>query len=275
MEAEPAALDAAALAAALVRLRERRPLVHHITNAVTSAYVADVTTCLGASPVMASDEAEVAEVAARSSALMLNVGTPTPARYQSMQIAGREANSREVPVVLDPVGVGVSAFRREGVAGLLANVAIAVVRGNAAEIAQLQLGDDQEPSLGTEAPAGSVPSVTQAGAVSRRLRAVVAVTGQADLVVAGGRALRFTGGHSRMAKVVGTGCMASAAIACFAAVERDYFLAAVAGLVAMSLAGERAVATGAGDGSLRPAMLDALARLTPDDIEERARLSPC
>jgi hydroxyethylthiazole kinase len=275
MEAEPAALDAAALAAAFARLRERRPLVHHITNVVTAAYVADVTTCLGASPIMASDKAEVAEVVARSGALVLNVGTPTPSRFLSMQIAGREANSRGVPVVLDPVGVGVSTFRREGVAGLLDSVAMAVVRGNAAEVAQLQLDDDQEPSLGTEAPAGRVLSSTQAGNVSRTLGAVVAVTGQSDLVVEGGRALRLTGGHSRMAEVVGTGCMASAAIACFAAVERDHFLAAVAGLLAICLAGERAVATGAGHGSLRPAMLDALARLSPDDIEDNARISPC
>ena len=54
-----------------------------------------------------------------------------------MLIAGRAANARGVPVVLDPVGAGATSYRTETSRRILGEVDVAVLRGNAGEIAAL------------------------------------------------------------------------------------------------------------------------------------------
>ena len=46
----------------LLRIRDRHPLVHHITNFVVMNDTANATLALGATPVMAHAKAEVAEM---------------------------------------------------------------------------------------------------------------------------------------------------------------------------------------------------------------------
>ncbi|MGI8650597.1 MAG: hydroxyethylthiazole kinase, partial [Rubrobacter sp.] len=89
---------------ALRKLAEKKPLVHHLTNYVTANLVANVTLAVGALPVMAHAREEVEEMASGASALVINIGTLDPATVESMLNAGKTANERGIPVVLDPVG---------------------------------------------------------------------------------------------------------------------------------------------------------------------------
>ena len=106
-------------AAAATRLRISRPVIHHITNYVSMTRSADATAAIGARPIMAADQREVAEVTARADALVLNTGTPSPQRLRAARIALRSAIHHAVPVVFDPVGVGSSHLRTAGVLRLL------------------------------------------------------------------------------------------------------------------------------------------------------------
>lgn len=94
-------------------LREKNPLVHNITNVVVTNYVANGLLSLGASPVMAYAKEEVADMAKIASSLVLNIGTLSTTEIEAMIIAGKAANLSGVPVVLDPVGAGATAFRTE------------------------------------------------------------------------------------------------------------------------------------------------------------------
>src|SRR5439155_13534803 len=87
-------------------LRERRLLVHQITNYVVMNETANATLALGALPVMAHAREEVEEMVGLAGALVLNIGTLSPHWVDAMLAAGRAANARDVPVVLDPVGAG-------------------------------------------------------------------------------------------------------------------------------------------------------------------------
>ena len=69
---------------------------------------------------------------------------------------------------------------------------------------------------------------------------MVAITGARDVLSDGQRVLGVDNGHRWLTTVTGTGCMSSAAIAAFAAVEPDPLIAAAAGLAALGLAAERA-----------------------------------
>jgi hydroxyethylthiazole kinase len=130
-------LDPAAAAALLARVREARPLVHHITNTVTQNDVANATLAIGAAPVMAHAPEEVEAMVAQAGALVLNLGTPTIAEVDAMLRAARRANTGGIPVVLDPVGVGATTFRTAQAERLLGEVRVACIRGNAGEIAAL------------------------------------------------------------------------------------------------------------------------------------------
>src|SRR5881397_4455015 len=111
---------------ALRRLRERKPLVHQITNYVVMNETANATLALGALPVMAHAREEVEEMASLASALVLNIGTLSPPWVEAMLAAGRAANAAGVPVVLDPVGAGATTYRTDTAKRILGEVEVAV-----------------------------------------------------------------------------------------------------------------------------------------------------
>ena len=57
-------------------LKERRPLVHCITNPVTMSFVASALTALSVRAIMANSTNEVEEVAENAGALLINTGVP-------------------------------------------------------------------------------------------------------------------------------------------------------------------------------------------------------
>ena len=134
----------------LRELRERKPLVHQITNYVVMNETANATLALGALPVMAHAPEEVEEMVGLASALVLNIGTLSEHWIEAMLIAGRAASARGIPVVLDPVGAGATAYRTDTARRILDEVDVTVLRGNAGEVATL---------VGAEAEVRGVESI--------------------------------------------------------------------------------------------------------------------
>jgi len=255
----------------LRRLRERKPLVHQITNYVVMNETANATLALGALPVMAHAREEVEEMAALAGALVINIGTLSPAWVEAMLAAGRAANAAGVPVVLDPVGAGATRYRTETAKRILDEVDVAVLRGNAGEVATL-VGVDAE-VRGVESIGAGADAAELARTAARQLGVVASVTGAVDHVSDGDAAAAIANGHPLLASVTGTGCMSTAVTACFAAVAGSPFDAAVEGLVAFGVAGEDAAAAAKGPGSFHVGLYDALAALDPRTLDERAKLA--
>ncbi len=255
---------ASAAAEQLTRLRERRPLIHHITNFVVMNITANITLCAGALPVMAHARQEVEDMTASADALVLNIGTLWPEQVEAMLLAGGRANAKGIPIVLDPVGAGATPYRTETAHRLLNELSIAIVRGNAAEIAALT---GLEAGIrGVEAVAASGDPATIALALARRYHCSAAVTGAVDVVTDGERLFRVHNGYPLMAKVTGTGCMATSVIAAFSAIEKDSALAAAAALACYGLAGERAAERAMGPGSFQMHLFDALTALDKEAV---------
>jgi hydroxyethylthiazole kinase len=253
--------------ASLAALRERRPLVHQITNYVVMNETANATLALGALPVMAHAVEEVEEMVGLASALVLNIGTLSPQWVEAMLLAGRAANAGGVPIVLDPVGAGATRYRTETAKRLLHELEIAVVRGNAGEVANL-VGRPAE-VRGVESVGASV----SAREAARALGVVVAVTGPVDQVSDGDITHLVDNGHELLAAVSGTGCMATAITGCFLAVKPHAPLeAGVEALAAFGVAAEDAAQGARGPGTFHAALYDALASLTPGDLDSRAVL---
>ena len=254
----------------LRRLREAKPLVHQITNYVVMNETANATLALGALPVMAHAREEVEEMAALAGALVLNIGTLSPPWVDAMVAAGKVANERGVPVVLDPVGAGATRYRTETATRILDEVRVAVLRGNAGEVATL-VGEEAE-VRGVESIGAGGDAAELAARAGAQLGLVAAVTGPVDHVSDGERTIAVENGDAMLATITGTGCISSALTGCFLAVNSDRPLdAAAEALVALGVAGEDAARDAKGPGSFHVNLYDALAALDPATLDRRAR----
>jgi hydroxyethylthiazole kinase len=251
----------------LRKLGEERPLVHHITNYVSVSLVANVTRCTGALPVMAHAHEEVEEMSSLASALVLNIGTLDPDQIESMLVAGRKANERGIPVILDPVGAGATTRRTETAERLLSGLEISAVCGNAGEVATLA-GLSAE-VRGVESLSGDAKEAAMQAA--RALGVTVAATGETDYVSDGGRVLAVENGHPLLGHVVGSGCASTAVVGCFAAAGEGDPETVAEALAFFGRAGEVAAEEAGGPGTFEPRLLDAIVGLAaePDGLNGR------
>ena len=220
----------------LTKVREQKPLVHHLTNWVTIYDCAQIVKSLGASPVMAHAKEEVADMASIASSLALNIGTLTTEFVESMKIATRTANMREIPVVLDVCGAGATKFRDDKCFELIEETRIDVIKGNASEIARIAGEDVQTKDVDASDVKKDLAFVAQN--LARDKDCTVVVTGQTDIIADKNRIYVVMNGHEMMGNVVGTGCMATSVIGTFAAVEEDLVKACSSALVCFGLAAE-------------------------------------
>ena len=230
------------------------PLIHNITNYVTANDVANVLLACGASPIMADEEAEVEEITAHCMGLNLNLGTLNQKKIPAMQKAGKMANKLGHVVVLDPVGVGASSFRKQTAEQLLKEVRFDAIRGNISEIKTLaSLCGTQEKNSGNMAvsdtmdvekitdksdhcgkitgidgsgrgvDADNADTVTEenlaqhisnAKMLSKKLQTIVAITGAIDLVTDGSSCYVIRNGNPQMGHVTGAGCQLSGISCC-------------------------------------------------------------
>lgn len=254
----------------MARVRRQRPLIHHITNFVVMNATANITLCMGALPVMAHALEEVEEIVDAAGALVLNLGTLWPELVEGMLLAGRRANLRGIPIILDPVGAGATRLRTESAHRLLKELSIAVVRGNLAEVAALAGMESKIRGVESMGSAGDSPLA--ASQFAKKFGCVAAVTGPIDVVTDGVRFLQIANGHPLMAMVTGTGCMATSVVAACAAVEKDAVIAAAAALAAYGLAGEIAAEKAQGPGTFQVHLFDAVAGLTEDALRTGMRI---
>lgn len=255
----------------LAAIREKKPLVHNITNLVVMNITANALLSMGASPVMAHAENEVEEMVSLADALVLNIGTLTDEWIASMIRAGKKATLLNTPIVFDPVGAGATPFRTESAQKIINQVNVRVIRGNASEILSLRRSDSKTKGV------DSGHSVEEAAEIAKTLagerETTIAVTGPMDLVTDGHTAFRVENGHPLMGRVTGTGCTATAVIGAFLAVDDDPLMAAVSALAFFGLAGERAAQRAQAPGSFQVALMDALYTLTPADVNAGVKIT--
>jgi hydroxyethylthiazole kinase/thiamine-phosphate diphosphorylase len=244
-------------------IRNRRPLVYCVTNYVTMDWIARGLLAAGARPIMTLDPGEATLMGGIASGVLLNMGTWSPTLQQTMLAAGKAANAKGVPVVLDPVGAGGLETRTHLAHELLENVKVAAIRGNAGEIAAL--AGNSGLVRGVDSLAAATDHVVAAARqVARRYHCIVAATGPVDVISDGTRTLVVRSGHSLMGDIPGAGCLGGALVAAAlgaAAPDADR-LQVVADLHLLAgTAGELAAARSSGPGTFEPAYLDALASL--------------
>ena len=261
-------------------IRQTAPLIHHITNYVTVNDVANITLACGASPVMADDVEETAEITQLAAGLCLNIGTLNGRTIPAMLSAARKAKELNHSVVLDPVGAGATKLRTQTALDILQTGSVTCVRGNISEIKTLIHGTGNTKGV----DAAAVDSVTEENLASscafakqaaQQLNTIVAITGAIDLVADTKNCYIIRNGHPEMSRITGTGCQCSALVAsCIAANPAKPLEAAAAAVMAMGLAGEIAYSrlqAGEGNSTYRNRIIDAIYHLSGQELAEGAR----
>jgi hydroxyethylthiazole kinase len=258
---------------------------------------------------MAEDLNEVEEVTSIADALVINTGILTESKLSSMLAAGKKANKLSHPVILDPVGAGVSKFRTYAILRLIKELSIQVVRGNSSEIKKLyeiysmnsgtlriETGDNPiiAETLRTETGINPVKGVDVSDTdiitknnldyfimVAKELAgytgAVIVMTGAIDIITDGCSVRLVHNGNAMLKQVTGSGCMLSSVIGAYCGANpKECMEACVAAVGAIGLCGEYAyekiVRNQEGSASYRIYLIDFLNQLDGDGLKQGIRL---
>ena len=232
-------------------IRQNRPLVHCITNVVTVNDCANILLAVGASPTMAHHPAEAAEVTAGCKSLVINLGATES--FRAAQEAAIQADQLSHPIVIDPVGIGGSTYRREFLQELLQKVHPACIRGNVSEMQALltnratvtgvdamdvnteHTGKDNTGSLAIDRK--KLQKMAETFAMQHSC--ILMISGEVDFLTDGRQSWQVANGSCMMSRITGTGCMLSALLGAFLSQENSV-TAAVCACGFMGICGENA-----------------------------------
>ncbi|PKZ28764.1 hydroxyethylthiazole kinase [Campylobacter ureolyticus] len=225
----------------LNNLKQKNPLIHCITNYVTVNDVANSLIAIGASPVMADEPSESGEITAISNGLLINLGTLNLNTIKAMQNSIKMANSLNLPVVLDPVGVGASTLRNETAINFLKEYKFSIIKGNISEIKFLN--GEKSIAKGVDASLKDLNDdilnrVNLAKELSIKIDAAIVITGKIDVVAFKNEAYLLKNGSSLMGKFSGSGCILGGICTAFLASNTDPLKSAIMGVLAECIAGE-------------------------------------
>ena len=251
-------------------VEENQPLIHCITNPISINQCANGILAIGARPIMAEHPKEVADITRTAGSLILNIGNITDARIESILISAKEAQKTGIPVLLDAVGIGCSALRREYVRELLRTAVPTVIKGNYSEIQALYR--ESYHSSGVDADSSLDIQTTDHAALTlaRSLKAVILASGKVDIVTDGKCLYHIHNGTAQLSMVTGTGCLQGALCAAYLSAKPG-IEAVITGCSVLGICGELAQ-TDLGTGTFLCNLMDALSTLTDAQVERNLKL---
>ncbi len=255
------------------QLRQKNPLVHNITNIVVANYVANGLLSIGASPLMSNAIEEMNELESICQALVINIGTLTSKQVKAMIEAGKSANKYNIPVVLDPVGVGATTFRKQTVEKLLNEIKFTAIRGNAGEIAHLAQVAWNAKGVDAGSGNGNLEEIVKT--VAQKYDCIVALSGEIDYISDGQKIAKIGNGTALFPKITGSGCLLSAVLGAFLSLDENKFELCVNACTSYAIAGEMA-----GEnlktyqtGQFYTSLLDNLALIDDEIVKKYKRVS--
>ncbi|CAI2551409.1 Hydroxyethylthiazole kinase [Apilactobacillus kunkeei] len=253
------------------QIRENSPIILNISNMVTPQHVADAINFIGASPIMFDDIKEASDLVNISNALVINMGSSNDADVEKSISAGKYANQKGIPVVIDPVAIGASKLRQNNFAKVAKEVKFEGVRGNAGELAFL--ADIEWNAQGIDAGNGDGDLHQIAETVAKKFDCITLLSGVTDVISDGSKTVEVKNGHHYFAVNVGCGDMLDGILGACLAVDNSLDSAVLASSI-LSIAGE--IAGGITDNlpySFLSTVFNTLYQLTDEEINEFQKLS--
>ncbi len=248
------------------KVKQDRPLIHCITNPISINQCANTILAVGGRAIMAEHPLEVREITGSSNALMLNMGNITDAKMESFLISASAAREKNIPIVLDAVGVACSSLRKRYVTKLFDTAIPTVIKGNYSEIYALYRESYSSPGIDADVLLTKDTLKNAAESLARQYNNIILVTGKNDIITDGRKTVYVNNGTPRLSTITGTGCMLGALCASYLA-SVNKIDAVTASCVMMGICGQEAQ-TDKGNGTYFVNLMDALSTLTNEKIEK-------
>lgn len=264
----------------LNQIKEKNPLTHCITNSVTINDCANAALAIGGSPFMAEDAEELEEVVTIADALVINIGKLSKEQIKSMHVSAEVANKTNTPIILDPVGVGVTELRNKTTLDLINNYKMAAIRGNISEIKAIAkligIIDDNNTAKGVDVNIDDIITEDNLEAngnlikeIAKQLDTTILASGPIDILSDGETTIIIDNGDDMMPLITGSGCMLSTIVGSCIGGSTPLEGTLVA-ILAMNIAGEKARAKvnekNEGTGSFRAYLIDYLYKTNAESL---------
>ena len=267
-------------------IREKNALTHCITNSVTINDCANAVLAIGGSPFMAEDAEELEEVVTIADVLVINIGKLSKEQIESMHISSKTANKTNTPIILDPVGVGVTELRNKTTMDLINDYDITAIRGNITEIKAIAklagVLDESNTAKGVDVNIDDI--ITEENLkgngeliceLASKLNTTILASGPIDILSDGNLTVAIDNGDDMMPLITGSGCMLSSIVgSCIGG--SNPFDGSLVAILAMNIAGERARAKvdekDEGTGSFRTYLIDYLYKTDSETLTEKANI---
>lgn len=270
----------------LKSIKEKNALTHCITNSVTINDCANAVLAIGGSPFMAEDAEELEEVVTIADVLVINIGKLSKDQIKSMKISSQTANKTNTPIILDPVGVGVTELRNRTTMDLIENYDIAAIRGNISEIKAIAklvgVLDESNTAKGVDVNLDDIITEENLKAngdliceLADKLNTVILASGPLDILSDGETTVVINNGDDMMPLITGSGCMLSSIVgSCIGG--SNPFEGSLVAILAMNIAGEKARAkvdaNDEGTGSFRAYLIDYLHKTDSETLIKEANI---
>ncbi|WP_405281529.1 hydroxyethylthiazole kinase [Methanobrevibacter sp.] len=264
----------------LSQIKEKNPLTHCITNSVTINDCANAVLAIGGSPFMAEDAEELEEVVTIADALVINIGKLSKEQINSMNVSAKAANETDTPIILDPVGVGVTELRNKTTMNLINNYNMAAIRGNITEIKSIAklvgVIDENNTAKGVDVNIDDIITEENLSAngeiireLAEKLDTTILASGPIDILSDGKTTIAIDNGDDMMPLITGSGCMLSSIVGSCIGGSTPLEGSLVA-ILAMNLAGEKARAKvdekDEGTGSFRAYLIDYIYKTNAESL---------
>lgn len=275
---------------ALKNVKNQTPLTHCITNTVTVNDCANAALAVGGSPIMADDAEEVSEVVDIANVLVINIGKLSKNQIEAMRVAAKHANKTNTPIVLDPVGAGISGLRNRITKEIVENYELTAIRGNMSEIKAianlinlpLLKSEKTEGGKGVDVAESDIISKETLAIngeivkeLAKELNTLIIASGPIDIVSDGELNLAIENGDEMMPLITGSGCMLTTIIGTYVGVN-EALIGGITASALMTIAGEKAAKyvkdNDLGTGSFRAILIDNLYKTTGEEIVENANI---
>ena len=270
----------------LKNIKEKNALTHCITNSVTINDCANAVLAIGGSPFMAEDAEELEEVVTIADVLVINIGKLSKEQIRSMKISCETANKTNTPIILDPVGVGVTELRNRTTLDLINDYQITAIRGNISEIKAIAklvgVLDQSNAAKGVDVNADDIITEDNLKAngdliceLASKLNTVILASGPIDILTDGETTVAIDNGDDMMPLITGSGCMLSSIVgSCIGG--STPFEGTLVAILAMNIAGEKARAkvdeNDEGTGSFRTYLIDYLYKTNAESLANESNI---
>ena len=259
----------------LSQIKEKNPLTHCITNSVTINDCANAVLAIGGSPFMAEDAEELEEVVTIADALVINIGKLSKEQINSMNVSAKVANETDTPIILDPVGVGVTELRNKTTMDLINNYNMAAIRGNITEIKSIAklvgVIDENNTAKGVDVNIDDIITEENLSAngeiireLAEKLDTTILASGPIDILSDGKTTIAIDNGDDMMPLITGSGCMLSSIVGSCIGGSTPLEGSLVA-ILAMNIAGE-VDEKDEGTGSFRAYLIDYLYKTNAESL---------